>query len=108
MKRMAGFLVFLLLALVVLAGFLFMLNNELPVSLWLGRSFGPVSLGSWVLGGFAAGGILGLLTGYGLWHKLQLRLELRRLRHELQQERETRQAIQHGLEPSDPGMPGHR
>lgn len=97
MKRMAGFLVFLLLVLVVLAGFLFMLNNETPVALWMGRSLGPASLGFWVLSGFAAGAVLGLFAGYGLWSKFQLRLELRRLRRELQQERSAVQALQQRL-----------
>ena len=98
MKRLAGFLVFLLLVLMVLAGFLFMLNNEAPVSLWLGRSFGPFSMGFWVLGSFAFGAVLGLVAGYGLWNRLQMR-QLRRARRELQQERSSRQALQDRLGP---------
>lgn len=103
MKRMAGFLVFLLLVLVVLAGFLFTLNNDTPATLWFGRNFGPYSLGLWVLGAFVSGAVLGLVAGYGLWSKLRLRLEMRRLRRELEDERRSAQQLRDRLVSADPG-----
>lgn len=94
MKSTAGFLVFLLLVLVALAGFLFMLNNEGMATLWLGRDVGPLSLGIWVLGAFLAGGLAGLLGGYGLWNKLQVRREISSLRKQLQKEQLDKRQLQ--------------
>jgi uncharacterized integral membrane protein len=85
MKRLARFLLFLLLILVLLAGFVFTLNNTAPVPLWLGADLDPKPLSVWMLLAFAAGGLLGLLLGLGLWQRFLKRLELRQLRARVRQ-----------------------
>jgi hypothetical protein len=54
---------------VLLAGFVFTLNNTLAVPLWLGANFAPKPLSIWMLLAFSAGGLLGLvldsLLGFG-------------------------------------------
>ena len=94
MNSTAGFLVFLLLLLVALAGFLFRLNNEGAATLWLGRDVAPLSLGIWVLGAFLVGGATGLLGGYGLWNKLQVRRQINSLRKQLQKEQADNRQLQ--------------
>ena len=85
MKRLARFLLFLLLILVLLAGFVFTLNNTQPVPLWLGADLNPQPLGIWMLLAFATGGLLGLLLGLGLWQRFRQRLETRQLRARVRQ-----------------------
>lgn len=85
MKRLARFLLFLLLVLVLLAGFVFTLNNTTVVPLWLGTDLDPKPLSVWFLLAFSAGGLLGLLLGLGLWRSVRHRLELRQLRARIRQ-----------------------
>jgi uncharacterized integral membrane protein len=85
MKSIARFLLFLVLILVVLSGFIFTINNTVEVPLWLGVGFAPRPLGVWILLAFTAGGLAGLLLGLGLWRRVQSRLQLRQLRLRLQQ-----------------------
>jgi uncharacterized integral membrane protein len=85
MKRLARFLLFLLLVLVLLAGFVFTLNNTSPVPLWFGADLDPKPLGIWMLLAFSAGGLLGLLLGFGLWQRFLHKLEARQLRARVRQ-----------------------
>lgn len=85
MKRLARFLLFLLLILVLLAGFVFTLNNTAPVPLWLGADLDSKPLSIWMLLAFSAGGLLGLLLGLGLWQRFLNRLEVRQLRARVRQ-----------------------
>jgi lipopolysaccharide assembly protein A len=85
MKRLARFLLFLLLVLVLLAGFVFTLNNTTPVPLWLGTDINPKPLSVWILLAFATGGLLGLMLGLGLWQRFRQRLEVRQLRARVRQ-----------------------
>jgi lipopolysaccharide assembly protein A len=85
MKRLARFLLFLLLVLVLLAGFVFTLNNTTAVPLWLGTDLNPKPLSVWMLLAFAAGGLLGLLLGLGLLQRVRHRLEVRQLRARVRQ-----------------------
>lgn len=83
MKSLLGFLKFLVLAAFVLAGFIFTTKNPDPVALWLVVDFGPRPAGFWLLLAFAAGGITGLLFGFGLFRKLRLDWEVRQLQSRL-------------------------
>lgn len=85
MKSIARFLLFILLVVVVLSGFVFTARNTIEVPLWLGLGFAPRPLGLWLVLAFCAGGVLGLLLGMGLWRRVRARLELRQLRARLQQ-----------------------
>ncbi len=85
MKRLARFLLFLLLVLVLLAGFVFTLNNPTPVPLWLGTDMAPKPLSIWMLLAFSAGALLGLLLGLGLWQRFLHKLEARQLRARVRQ-----------------------
>src|SRR5690606_25917544 len=80
MKRLARSVLLLLLLVVLLAGFVFTLNNTMPVPLWLGIDLNPQPLGLWMLLAFGCGGLLGLLLGLGLWRRFRQRLEVRQLR----------------------------
>jgi uncharacterized integral membrane protein len=86
MKSLARFLLFLLLILVLFAGFIFTLNNSAAVPLWLGTALNPRPLGIWVLLAFIAGGLAGLLLGLlGLWQRFRQRIEVHQLKKRLQQ-----------------------
>lgn len=84
MKSIARFLLFLLFILVVLSGFLFTVNNTIEIPLWLGTTLPPKPLGLWVLLAFATGAMMGLLLGLGLWHRVQMKLQVRQLRQRLE------------------------
>ena len=90
MKRLVRFLLFLLLVVALLAGFVFTLNNTAAVPLWLGVDFAPQPLSIWMLLAFSSGGLLGLLLGFSLWQRFlharearQLRTRVRQLEQEL-------------------------
>ncbi|MGV3592684.1 MAG: lipopolysaccharide assembly protein LapA domain-containing protein [Gammaproteobacteria bacterium] len=85
MKRLARFLLLMLLLAVLLAGFVFTLNNPTAVPLWLGTDLDPQPLGLWMLLAFATGGLLGLLLGLGLWRRFRQNIELRQLRTKVRQ-----------------------
>lgn len=85
MKRLARLVLVLLLLAVLLAGFVFTLNNTMPVPLWLGVPLEPQPLGLWMLLAFGSGGLIGLLLGLGLWRRFRQRLEVRQLRAKLRQ-----------------------
>ena len=94
MKSFIGFLKFLLLAVCVLAGFIFAARNAQPVALWLLADFAPRPLGMWLLLAFAAGALLGLLLGIGLFRKLRLTWQLRQVQGQLQRCRQELAAAQ--------------
>jgi uncharacterized integral membrane protein len=123
MKSLARFVLILLLIAVLLAGFLFTLNNTTSVPLWLGVPLNPQPLGLWILLAFGSGGLLGLLLGLGLWRRYrqraearQLRAKLRQLEQELQElklaqqrekdqhERELREKEQHDIQQREKGQ----
>lgn len=85
MKRLARFLLLMLLLAVLLAGFVFTLNNTTAVPLWLGTDLDSQPLGLWMLLAFATGGLLGLLLGLGLWRRFRQNIELRQLRTKVRQ-----------------------
>lgn len=85
MKSLARFLLFLLLILVLFAGFIFTLNNSAAVPLWLGIDLNPRPLGVWVLLAFIVGGLAGLLLGLGLWQRFRGRIAAHQLKRRLQQ-----------------------
>ncbi|HEY0962632.1 MAG TPA: lipopolysaccharide assembly protein LapA domain-containing protein [Pseudomonadales bacterium] len=85
MKRLTRFLLVLVLLAVLLAGFIFTLNNTMAVPLWLGTDLNPQPLGLWMLLSFASGGLLGLLLGLGLWRRFRLKREVRQLRAKVHQ-----------------------
>lgn len=85
MKRLVRFLLFLLLIIVLLAGFVFTLNNTTAVPLWLGTEFSPKPLSIWMLLAFSSGGLLGLLLGFGLWQRFLHAREARQLRNRVKQ-----------------------
>lgn len=96
MKRLARFLFFLLLTCVLLAGFVFTLNNTVAVPLWVGTELTAKPLGIWILLAFALGGMAGLLLGLGLWRRFRSNMELRQIRIRLQQtEKELAMLKQH-------------
>jgi uncharacterized integral membrane protein len=85
MKRLVRFLLFLLLVVVLLAGFVFTLNNPTAVPLWLGTDLAPRPLSIWMLLAFSSGGLLGLLLGFGLWQRFLHMREARQLRNRVKQ-----------------------
>lgn len=85
MKSIFRFLLFLVLVLGVLSGFVFTLHNTAPTGLWLGTDLTPRPLALWILLAFGCGGVLGLLLGLGLWRRLQNRVQVMQLRGRLQQ-----------------------
>jgi uncharacterized integral membrane protein len=93
MKRLARFVLILLLIAVLLAGFLFTLNNTTPVPLWLGIPLNPQPFGLWMLLAFGSGGLLGLLLGLGLWRRYRQRAEARHLRAKVRQLEQELQAL---------------
>jgi uncharacterized integral membrane protein len=89
MKSLHTFITVLVVIMVMLAGFLFTLNNTLPVSVWLGIELPPVALGIWVLGAFITGGFIGLLLGAGLLRRLIAKIRAQKAQARLmQQEKE--------------------
>lgn len=95
MKSLVRFLLFLFFILLVVAGFLFTINNTAPVELWFGHDFAARPLGVWMLFAFAAGALLGLGLGAGIWRHLRYRARLYRLQQRLAgAERELLQARQ--------------
>lgn len=85
MNSFAGFLKFVLLLLVLLAGFVFALQNATPVGLWLIHDFAPKPVSVWLLLAFSCGSLSGLLLGFGIWRRIRLGRQLRQLQSELQQ-----------------------
>ncbi len=85
MKRLVRFLLFLLLVVVLLAGFVFTLNNTAAVPLWLGVDLAPKPLSIWMLLAFSSGGLLGLLLGFSLWQRFLHAREARQLRTRVKQ-----------------------
>lgn len=83
MKSVARFFLFLFLALVVTAGFLFAMNNAAPVTLWLGVAFAPKPLAAWILLAFISGAFAGIVLGYGLWRRIRLGMQVATLRKRL-------------------------
>jgi uncharacterized integral membrane protein len=83
MKSLARFLKFLLLMLLILAGFVFAANNDAPVGLWLLRDFSARPVSIWIFLAFATGAMLGLLLGYGLWRRIRMGWQLRQLQARL-------------------------
>ena len=100
MKRLVRFLLFLLLVVVLLAGFVFTLNNTTAVPLWLGTDLAPRPVSIWMLLAFSSGGLLGLLLdsllGFGgLRQRFLHAREARQLRSRVKQlERELEAATQ--------------
>ncbi len=95
MKRLARFLLFLVLFCVLLAGFVFTLNNTTAVPLWLGTELTPRPLGIWMLLAFTVGGLAGLLLGLGLWQRLHNKKDVRQLRLRLQQKEQELAMVKH-------------
>src|SRR3989338_3969993 len=76
MKSISRFLLLVVLVLAVLAGFIFIINNDEQTALWLVIELPPRAIGLWVLAAFIAGGLVGMLLGYGFWSKLKIRMQL--------------------------------
>jgi len=87
MKSFVRFLKFLLLMLLVLAGFIFAAKNTSSVGLWLLTEHEPRPVSVWLLLAFGSGGVVGLLLGYGMWRRVRLGWQLRQLQRQLQQAR---------------------
>lgn len=85
MKSIFRFLLFLVLVLVVLSGFIFTLHNTASTALWLGTDLTPRPLALWILLAFGTGGMVGLALGLGLWRRLLKQVQVRQLRVKLQQ-----------------------
>lgn len=85
MKSLARFVLFLLFLSMLAFGFVFTVNNTNTVPLWFGTVLQAQPLALWILLAFALGGILGLLLGLGVWRRLRVSLELKRLRAQVQQ-----------------------
>jgi len=83
MKSVARFFLFLFLALVVTAGFLFAMNNSAPVTLWFGVALAPKPLAAWILLAFISGALAGIALGYGLWRRIRLGMQVATLRKRL-------------------------
>ena len=91
MKSFTRFLLYLFLVLVVLSGTVFTLKNLTPVSVWLIHDLRPLPLAVWLIGAFICGGLLGLLLGFGLWHRFRTSMHIRQLETRLHnREREIR------------------
>ncbi len=85
MKSISRFLLLVLLVLVVLAGFIFIINNDEQTALWVIIELPPRAIGLWVLAAFIAGGLVGMLLGYGVWNKVKTRMQLMMVQKKLQQ-----------------------
>jgi len=70
MKSLGTFMTILVVIMVMIAGFLFTMNNDQPAALWLGTDLSARPLGVWVLGAFISGGFTGLLLGAGFLRRL--------------------------------------
>lgn len=106
MKRLARFVLLLLLLVVLLAGFVFTLNNTMPVPLWLGADLNPQPLGLWMLLAFGSGGLLGLLLGLGLWRRFRQRLEVRHLRAKVRELEHELNGLKQQRAPATEALPG--
>lgn len=93
MNSFAGFIKFVLLLLVLLAGFVFALQNTTSVGLWLIHDFAPKPVSLWLLLAFSCGGLSGLVLGYGMWRRIRMGWQLRQLQSELQQCRQELAAL---------------
>lgn len=94
MKSISRFLLLVLLVLVVLAGFIFIINNDEQTALWLVIELPPRAIGLWVLAAFIAGGLVGMLLGYGFWSKLKIRMQLMTVQKKLQQSQQENTRLQ--------------
>jgi uncharacterized integral membrane protein len=103
MKRLARFLLFLLLVVVLLAGFVFTLNNPTAVPLWLGVDLAPKPLSIWMLLAFSSGGLLGLLLGFGLLQRYLHAREARQLRNRVRQLEQELEALKRPQAAPHPG-----
>jgi uncharacterized integral membrane protein len=89
MKSLHTFMTILVVIMVMMAGFLFTLNNAQPVNVWFGTEMPPGPLGVWVLGAFIAGGFAGLILGAGLLRSFFAKIRNRQAQARLmQQEKE--------------------
>jgi uncharacterized integral membrane protein len=70
MKSLHTFITILVVIMVMMAGFLFTLNNTQTVTVWAGAELPAWPLGVWILGAFITGGFIGLLLGAGLLRRL--------------------------------------
>lgn len=105
MKSLARFLLFILFVLVVLSGFIFTVNNTAEVALWLGVSLDSRPVALWVLLAFGTGGLLGLLLGFGLWRRMQSRLQIMQMSMKLQQAEKELSALKQQVKSSPPRRP---
>ena len=79
-KWISGFV----LVLVFIAGIIFSYYNTASVSLNFGQfRIGTQPVAVWIIGAFVLGGLIGLLVGIGVFRQLRSRVEVRRLRKEL-------------------------
>ena len=91
---------------VLLAGFVFTLNNTMAVPMWLGVNLAPQPLGLWILLAFASGGLIGLLLGLGLWQRFRQRIEVRQLRAKVRQLEHELGVLKHPEVPATEALPG--
>ncbi len=84
MSKLKRFVTCVIFIVIMLAAFVFSINNPAEVPLWLGIELAPQRLGIWLIMAFAIGGAAGLLVGSGMFRGLRYRLKIRQLEKRLQ------------------------
>lgn len=84
MKGFVRFITFLVFVGIILLAVLFAYNNTTEVGLWIGIDLPQQSVGVWVICAFILGGLLGLLTGIGIFRQLKYIIQIKSLRSQLE------------------------
>lgn len=95
MKGFVRFITFLVFVGIILLAVLFAYNNTTEVGLWVGIDLPQQSVGVWLICAFILGGLLGLLTGMGIFRQLKYIMQIRHLRSQLEKVKNSGNGEQH-------------
>lgn len=84
MNKLMQILSLCFIFIIFVASIVFSYANPLPIALSFGfTTLNPQPLAVWIIAAFAIGGLCGVLLGLGMVRNLRFRLEIRRLRTQL-------------------------
>ncbi|MGJ8689472.1 MAG: lipopolysaccharide assembly protein LapA domain-containing protein [Gammaproteobacteria bacterium] len=84
MDKLTRILVWCFIFIVFVVSIVFSFSNTQTIALSFGiTTLAPQPLAVWVIASFAIGGVLGLLLGIGLVKNLRTKLEIKRLRNQV-------------------------
>ena len=94
MNKLMRIIAWTFLFLVFIASIVFSYANPEPVALSFGfAALPPQPLAVWIIAAFVIGGLCGLLLGVGFMRGLRARMEIRRLRSQLEKSTQALEAL---------------